>query len=90
MSDFQERMYNEVSKYNKEYKNAIKSLLSTKDINDVISPLTALITQYIENSLKSFLQDYIEIKETAHSLQIDNHNLKGLIALCNEKYERYD
>lgn len=89
MGNFQERMYNEVSKYNKEYKNAIKALLSTKNINDVISPLTALITQYIENSLKSFLQDYIEIKQTAHSLQIDNHDLKALIDLCNEKYKNY-
>lgn len=60
--NFQEKMYLEVNQYNLEYKNAIRRLLNTKNIKDVISPLTALITQYIENSIKSFLQDYIEIK----------------------------
>lgn len=87
--NFQEKMYLEVNQYNLEYKNAIRRLLNTKDIKDVISPLTALITQYIENSIKSFLQDYIEIKETASKLKINNHNLKELIAMCKEKYALY-
>lgn len=87
--NFQEKMYLEVNQYNLEYKNAIRWLLNTKDIKDVISPLTALITQYIENSIKSFLQDYIEIKETASKLKINNHNLKELIAMCKEKYALY-
>lgn len=87
--NFQEKMYLEVNQYNLEYKNAIRRLLNTKDIKDVISPLTALITQYIENSIKSFLQDYIEIKETASKLKINNHNLKELITMCKEKYVVY-
>lgn len=87
--NFQEKMYLEVNQYNLEYKNAIRSLLNTKDIKEVISPLTALITQYIENSVKSFLQDYIEIKETASKLRINNHNLKELITMCKEKYVLY-
>lgn len=87
--NFQEKMYLEVNQYNLEYKNAIKNLLRTKNIKNVISPLTALITQYIENSVKGFLQDYIEIKETASKLKINNHNLKELIAMCKEKYALY-
>lgn len=87
--NFQEKIYFEVNKYNKEYRNAIRSLLKTKEIEDIISPLTALITQYIENSIKSFLQDYIEIKETASKLKINNHNLKELITMCKEKYALY-
>ena len=72
--NFQEKMYLEVNQYNLEYKNAIRRLLNTKDIKDVISP---------------FLQDYIEIKETASKLKINNHNLKELIAMCKEKYALY-
>lgn len=86
---FQERMYLEVNKYNKEYRNAIKNLLKTKEINDVLSPLTALITQYIENCIKSYLQDFMEIKSSASKLNLNNHNLKDLILLCKNKYSLY-
>lgn len=85
----QKKLFKEVLIYNKEYKKAIKKLLEIEDVNEVLSPLTALIMQYIENHLKAILQDFFEIEETAHDLKIDNHKCKKLIIKTREKYNSY-
>lgn len=84
-----EELYKEVIQYNSEYKKAIKKLLEIENINEVLSPITALIMQYIENHLKAILQDFFEIEKTAHNLKIDNHNCKELIINIKEKYNKY-
>lgn len=84
-----EELYKEVSAYNSEYKKAIKKLLEIENINDVISPLTALIMQYIENHLKAILQDYFQIEKSAYDLKIANHRTKGLVKGVKEKYKKY-
>lgn len=60
MKNSKEELYKEVSDYNSEYKKAIKKLLKIKDVNEILSPLTALIMQYIKNHLKVILQDYFQ------------------------------
>lgn len=89
MDKRQEKFYNEIRNYNIEYKKAIKILVELDDINDVLSPLTALIMQYIENNLKAILQDFFEIEKTAHDLNIDNHKCKELLNRVKEKYHKY-
>lgn len=89
LKNSKEELYKEVIEYNFEYKKAIKKLLEIENINEVLSPLTALIMQYIENNLKAILQDFFEIEETAHDLKIDNHNCKKLIIKIKEKYNQY-
>lgn len=89
LKNSKEELYKEVIEYNFEYKKAIKKLLEIENINEVLSPLTALIMQYIENHLKAILQDFFEIEETAHNLKIDNHNCKKLIISIKEKYNKY-
>ena len=66
----QEMYYKEIANYNLEYKKAIKKLLELDNVNEVLSPLTALIMQYIENHLKAILQDYFQIEKSAHDLKI--------------------
>lgn len=85
----QEKLYKEVLHYNSEYKKAIKKLIELDDINEILSPLTTLIMQYIENHLKAILQDYFEIEKTAHDLKIDNHKIRDLIESVKEKYKKY-
>ena len=84
-----EELYKEVLKYNSEYKKAIKKLLEIENVNEVLSPLTALIMQYIENHLKAILQDFFEIEETAHTLKIDNHKSLELVQGVRRKYIKY-
>ena len=83
------KLYKEVLDYNQEYKKAIKELMKLDDVNKVLSPLTALIMQYIENHLKAILQDFFEIEKTAHDLNIDNHKCKDLLNRAKEKYRKY-
>lgn len=89
MNNEKKALYKEVDKYNSEYKKAIKKLLEFNNINDVLSPLTALIMQYIENHLKAILQDYFQIEKSAHDLEIDNHRTRKLIEDVKEKYKKY-
>ena len=89
MDKIQEENYNEIRNYNIEYKNAIKKLIEIDDINDVLSPLTALIMQYIENHLKAILQDLFEVEKTARDLKIDHHKCKKLLNSVKEKYNKY-
>ena len=89
MDKIQEENYNEIRNYNIEYKNAIKKLIEIDDINDVLSPLTALIMQYIENHLKAILQDFFEVEKTARDLKIDHHKCKKLLNSVKEKYNKY-
>ena len=89
MNNEKKALYKEVDKYNSEYKKAIKKLLEFNNINDVLSPLTALIMQYIENHLKAILQDYFQIEKSAHDLEIDNHKTRKLLESIKEKYKRY-
>lgn len=84
-----EELYKEVSDYNSEYKKAIKELMKIENVNEVLSPLTAIIMQYIENHLKAILQDYFQIEKTAHDLKIDNHKTRKLLEEVKEKYKRY-
>lgn len=84
-----EKLYKEVLNYNSEYKKAIKKLMEFENINEVLSPLTALIMQYIENHLKAILQDYFQIEKSAHDLEIDNHKTRKLIDSVKEKYRKY-
>lgn len=84
-----EENYNEIRNYNIEYKNAIKKLMEIDDINDVLSPLTALIMQYVENHLKAILQDFFELEKTACDLKIDHHKCKKLLNCVKEKYNKY-
>lgn len=88
-SNSKEELYQEVLDYNSEYKKAIKELMKIEDVNAVLSPLTALIMQYIENHLKAILQDYFQIEKTAHDLEIDNHKTRNLLNDVKEKYKRY-
>ena len=60
MNDEQKALYKEIEKYNSEYKKAIKKLMELDNINEVLSPVTALIMQYIENHLKAILQDFLK------------------------------
>lgn len=83
------KLYKEVSSYNIEYKKAIKKLIEFDDVNEILSPLTALIMQYIENHLKAILQDFLDIEKTAHELDIDNHKCKNLINSIKKKYNKY-
>ena len=85
----EEELYKEVSDYNSEYKKAIKELMKIENVNEVLSPLTALIMQYIENHLKAILQDYFQIEKSAHDLKIDNHKTKELVNSVREKYRKY-
>jgi hypothetical protein len=87
--EIQKELYKEVEKYNSEYKTAIKKLIEIENVNEILSPLTALIMQYIENELKAILQDYFEIKNTAKELNIDNHKCKDLLNKVKEKYKKY-
>ena len=89
MNDEQIVLYKEIEKYNLEYKKAIKKLMELDNINEVLSPLTALIMQYIENHLKAILQDFFEIEETAHTLKIDNHKSLELVKSVRKKYTKY-
>ena len=89
MDKKQEENYNEIRNYNIEYKNAIKKLMEIDDINDVLSPLTALIMQYVENHLKAILQDFFEVEKTARDLKIDHHKCKKLLNCVKEKYNKY-
>ena len=89
MDKKQEENYNEIRNYNIEYKNAIKKLMEIDDINDVLSPLTALIMQYVENYLKAILQDFFEVEKTARDLKIDHHKCKKLLNSVKEKYNKY-
>jgi len=84
-----EELYKEASDYNSEYKKAIKELMKIENVNEVLSPLTALIMQYIENHLKAILQDYFQIEKSAHDLEIDNHKTRKLLESIKEKYKRY-
>lgn len=85
----QEKLYNQVLKYKSEYKNAIKILVETNDINEVLSPLTTLIMQHIENELKAIVQDYFEIKETAEELHMKNHECQKILKRVEKKYSKY-
>ena len=89
MENSKEELYKEVSDYNSEYKKAIKKLLEIKNINEVLSPLTALIMQYIENHLKAILQDYFQIEKSAYDLKIANHRTRELVNSVKEKYKKY-
>lgn len=89
MNDEQKALYKEIEKYNSEYKKAIKKLMELDNINEVLSPVTALIMQYIENHLKAILQDFFEIEETAHTLKIDNHKSLELVQGVRNKYTKY-
>ena len=84
-----EELFKEVSNYNFEYKKAIKELMKIENINEVLSPLTALIMQYIENHLKAILQDYFQIEKSANDLNIANHRTKELVNSVREKYKKY-
>ena len=89
MENSKEELYKEVSDYNSEYKKAIKKLLEIENINEVLSPLTALIMQYIENHLKAILQDYFQIEKSAYDLKIANHRTRELVNSVKEKYKKY-
>lgn len=86
--DYQE-LYEEINLYNMEYKTAIKKMMEMDDINDVLSPVTALIMQYIENYLKAIIQDCFEIKLSADDLHIVSHSCRELLNVVKEKYEKY-
>lgn len=87
--ELQEKLYKEVEKYNLEYKITIKKLMELENINEILSPLTALIVQYLENELKAIIQDYFEIKKTANKLNIVKHESKVLLNEVKRKFEKY-
>lgn len=79
----------EIYLYNLEYKKAIKKLLEMEDVNEVLSPVTALIMQYLENYLKAILQDCFEIKQSAKDLHIIGHGCRDWLNNVKVKYEKY-
>ena len=87
--NLQKELHDEVQRYNEEYSCAIDILMENNNINKILSPISTLIIQYIENIFKAILQDFYEIEKTAKQLNIDNHDLKGLLSKIKDKYKKY-
>ena len=87
--NLQKELHDEVQRYNEEYSYAIDILMENNNINKILSPISTLIIQYIENIFKAILQDFYEIEKTAKQLNIDNHDLKGLLSKIKDKYKKY-
>lgn len=85
----QEELFYQISKYNLEYRKAIRELSNKDDIDSILSPLVTLSMQYLENSLKAILQDYFDVMDSADDLKIVTHDCRDLLEKVREKYKKY-
>ena len=53
--NLQKELHDEVQRYNEEYSCAIDILMENNNINKILSPISTLIIQYIENIFTVFV-----------------------------------